>query len=976
MSRHARERSPSGVRNPPQTWKNRLFSLPGGLAVVGLVVVIWASWPDGDDQLETKAIDALKKGNLSVAEGWLRRLLRRRPHDETVLTTLADVAFRQGRPRECIEWLSRAAEESPRPAQALVEVGARAFGFHLLKLAEQQHRRAMTMEPELLASYSALVRLALVTQQSGMLRQTIAEADQQRVDLSGDPVLLWLWVVADRGRWESPDAENWLRQAVQNDPDNAIVTAALARLYAQSSQSEDAQKLWTTPRTDQPHGWPLRLVKAEWETQAGQFTAAAKTLSTLPTEADSDPRTWHIRAQIAVAEGDPAVALDFTAESLRLDPWMIEAAYLRGRLLDLRGRTDESQAQLVRAAKLDQCVQRTLQLLQQSAPDASDALAAAELAAELGFNRWADLVIRWVKLRSPNVTLSERLLTLRESPPLSVAEAKPSEQTALRLRFETRTRSPTPSPDAAPKLPLAELRFRDVTAAMNLEFQYDYGRAPQRWLMETLGGGVAALDYDRDGSLDLFFSQAGTLSIDKASVFQPCALFRNDSGTRFDNVTVPAAAGVTGYFHGCVAGDLNEDGFVDLVLCGYGHTALLWNQGDGTWTDGTVAAGMVNDRWTTSGTAVDLDHDGDLDIYQAAYCEAPLSAALRTCRDAGRFSPCRPNAYPPATDILWENRGDGHFVERTTAAGITGDTGYGLGTVAADFDNDGGADIFVGNDTTANFLWWNQGRGLSLSEAGLAAGVGVDGQGRAEACMGIACGDVDGNGFLDLFVTNFHDETATLYINHGNRSFEDQTETSGLSNAGRQLMGWGTQFVDLNADGWLDVVILNGHLHDMPQLPQIYVNQAGRFAEVSTTAGDFFRKPTLGRSLAVGDFDGDGRDDLAVSHQFAPATLLRNESEAGGTVRLQFTGTKSVRDATGTVVRAKVGQRELVRLVTRQGGYLSSCSSEIGLGLGDATHIDVLEITWPSGHVDRQENVPVGSRWLLLEAHPPMTIVP
>lgn len=254
------------------------------------------------------------------------------------------------------------------------------------------------------------------------------------------------------------------------------------------------------------------------------------------------------------------------------------------------------------------------------------------------------------------------------------------------------------------------------------------------------------------------------------------------------------------------------------------------------------------------------------------------------------------------------------------------------------------------------------------------AGVGVDGNGRAEACMGIACGDIDGNGLPDLFVTNFHDETPTLYVNRGQRSFEDVTDAAGLANPGQRLMGWGTQFVDLNLDGWLDVVTVNGHLHDTPQLAQVFRNDGGRFADVSASAADYFRQPRLGRSVAVGDFNRDGRDDLAISHQVEPATVLQTAEQTGACVRIRCSGTASARDATGAILRAKIGKRELVRLISRQGGYLSSCSPAVTFGLDDATQIDRLEITWPNGSQERWENIPSGTQWLLREGKPPLSM--
>ena len=255
----------------------------------------------------------------------------------------------------------------------------------------------------------------------------------------------------------------------------------------------------------------------------------------------------------------------------------------------------------------------------------------------------------------------------------------------------------------------------------------------------------------------------------------------------------------------------------------------------------------------------------------------------------------------------------------------------------------------------------------SFEDRGLIAGVAIDGSGRAEACMGIACGDIDGDQRLDLFVTNFFDETCTFYQNLGDLMFEDRTSQFGLSNAGRRLMGWGCQFFDADNDGWLDLAIVNGLLHDTPQLPQFYRNRNGRFTEQSSKVGAYFTVPKLGRSVATWDYNRDGRVDVVVSHQSEPASVLRNESEAGRHVTLTLVGTRSVRDATGAVIRARIGDRQIVRLVSSQGGYLSACSADVVIGFGKATAVDDVEIQWPGGLRERFVRMPAGDRLCLRE---------
>ena len=515
--------------------------------------------------------------------------------------------------------------------------------------------------------------------------------------------------------------------------------------------------------------------------------------------------------------------------------------------------------------------------------------------------------------------------------------------------------------------------------------------------METLGGGVAVLDYDRDGWPDLFFAQGGSLSYLPIPGAEYGQLKRNLQGLKLADVTTVANAVATGYSHGCAAGDVDNDGFTDLLICRYGGVTLLMNQGDGTWSPSAIinevlkrSSPPLNDPqsaltrspsepsnfrdkfWNTSAAFVDLDLDGQLDLYIAGYCHAPLSQLLRTCRDEGHYTPCRPSTYPAEPDTLLINTGTGTFENRSAACGIRDENGYGLGVIAADFDRDGLAEIFVGNDTTQNFLWHrdkptNQPAALEFLELGLISGVAVDGSGRAEACMGIACGDIDGDERLDLFVTNFFDETCTFYQNLGNLQFEDRTQLVGLSNAGRQLMGWGCQFIDADNDGWLDLAILNGHLHDTPQLPQFYRNHEGHFRDRSSAAGDYFQQPRIGRAVATWDYNRDGRMDLVVSHQVEPAGVLRNDSHANHHLTLTLIGTKSARDATGAVITATVKNRKIVRLVSTQGGYLSACTSDVILGLGSQNLIDELEIDWPSGLHQRFHNVSTGRHLVVRE---------
>lgn len=930
----------------------------GLTAATGWYVLGYSSRAD----LERTVIQAMGRNDLAAAES---ALLRIRPRDADVLQLLADVAYRRGRKRECVSWLEQLAASSKQPSSGFLEAGARAFEFGLPVDAERLYRRAIKEKSTALEPYSRLARLYLAWRRGTELRRLLAEADACDAPLKDDPVLIWLWVVGDRVDWHGDDSRHWLELVQTEQPEDGFAAAALIRTLQESKQNGRARQILDRFPAGGSSAWPVALARAAIELEEDRPAEALAAVRQLPEEAERQAETWFLRGRIWLACGDAEGALLAFQQATALDPWFVNAVYNHGRLLAQLGRMKESETELKRASRIDEIVRRCIQLMNSSRPAADDVQAVLNLAVDLGDSSWTRLV------RQLGPEHRNQSVVADNGPRLSLATPLPlpPDLAGRQVFFSNPAKSLPQNPADQ-----TDIQFVDVTDKLGIQFAYEYGHTRERWLMETLGGGVAVLDYDRDGWQDLFFAQGGKLPPHQDPNAPDGRLWRNSRGL-FSDVTEFADMAVPGYAHGCSVGDINDDGFPDLLVCRYGGLTLMTNQGDGTWINSTYTAGnglKRNDRWNTSAAFVDFDDDGDLDLYIAGYCKAPFSNKLRSCREADRFEPCRPNAYLPESDTILENMGDGQFEDRSQASGVAGDTGYGLGVVVADFDDDGVPEVFVGNDTTHNFLWHRKssvpGRTMPVFEdQGLIAGVAVDGSGRAEASMGIACGDVDGDERLDLFVTNFFDETCTFYHNAGNLTFDDQTTRFGLSNAGRQLMGWGCQFFDADNDGWLDLVIVNGHLHDKPQLPQFYRNQHGKFTEQSSVAGTCFSVPTLGRSVATWDYDRDGRVDIVITHQAEPATVLRNESGKGQFVTLTLVGTRTVRDATGAVVRARVGDRRIVRVVSSQGGYLSACSSDVVFGLGDATVLDDLEIQWPGGARERFGMLAAGQRYCVRE---------
>lgn len=958
------------------TKKRARTALIVGICVALAAFGVWFLMTPSRAQLEQDAFDAIKNNHLQRARAVLLRLS---PRDLDVLQLLADVAFRRGEKQECLQWLERIAESSPKPADGFCAAGAKAFEFALPQEAERLYRRAIKASPDRIEPYSRLARLYLAWQSGDQVRKVIAQADSAKVSLAEDPVLLWLWIVGDHVDWQEEESRDWLKSVVREKID----PFAAAALIRNSSTPSEAISEIKSLSLEQRRTWPIVLAETEYQLTNGGLTDATKSLKQFPRDADAHAEVWFVRGRVAANAGDTNNAVRAFELASQLDPLFVAPRYQRGHLLSKLGRTDESIRALHQALKLDEFVQKCVRLLQTTQPDVDDLLSVATLAVEHDQHRWAQIVCQVIAKKDPSIKFPPTLADIQNANYPALALPKLSTVPHWELYEPSVASQSSTSAPAEDGQHDTSIQFMEATTELGLSFRYEYGHSKERWLMETLGGGVAVLDYDQDGWPDLYFAQGGSLNTSLSTQLDHGRLFRNDHGEKLVETTHEANAVVSRYSHGCAVGDIDNDGFPDLLITHYGGVTLLANCGDGTWIDrsetlgvhdaGPTASVTNNTHWNTSAAFADLDRDGLLDLYVAGYCHAPMSHDLRACREGNQFAPCRPGSYPAEPDTVFMNDGQGKFHDRSHELGIEAAGGYGLGVIAADLDQDGLPEIFVGNDTTQNFLWHrttaisSSNQATPFSEVGLISGVAVDGSGRAEACMGIACGDIDGDQQLDLFVTNFFDETCTLYQNLGGLQFDDRTQQSGLWNAGRRLMGWGCQFFDADNDGWLDLVILNGHLHETPQLPQFYRNRHGHFREQSTSAGPFFSLPKLGRSVATWDYNRDGRMDFVVSNQTEPACVLRNESKSGHQVTIRLVGRKSVRDATGAIIHARMGDRRIIRLVSSQGGYLSACMPEVIIGIGESAEIDELTIDWPSGTRDRHIQIPADQQLMIRE---------
>jgi hypothetical protein len=491
-----------------------------------------------------------------------------------------------------------------------------------------------------------------------------------------------------------------------------------------------------------------------------------------------------------------------------------------------------------------------------------------------------------------------------------------------------------------------------------------------------MSGGAGLLDYDGDGRLDVYLVQGGPFPPDPAGGRLGDRLFRNRGEGTFEDVTEVSGLGPLhgGYGHGVAVGDYDNDGHPDLFITRWRRYALYHNQGDGTFADATASAGLGGDRdWPTSAAFADFDGDGDLDLYVCHYL-AWDADQRETCRSpsSGRVIACDPRRFAARPDHLFRND-RGRFVDVTREAGIVDEDGRGLGVVAVDLDDDGKLDLFVANDGSANYLFRNRG-GLRFEETGHIAGVAAGASGGYQAGMGVACGDLDGDGRLDLAVTNFFGESTTMYQNLGGGLFADRTAAAGLLAPSRHLLGFGIAFLDADNDGHLDLLTVNGHVADeRPEIPYAMPAQllrggpSGRLTVAHAEADSPLQMPRVGRALAVGDLDNDGRVDAIVLAHDGPAAFFHNQGPTGHSITFRLEGTASNRDAVGARVSIEAGGRRQVAVRLGGGSYQSAGDPRLHFGLGHATRIDTLEVRWPSGRIDRFRDLAADAGYLLRE---------
>jgi len=848
-------------------------------------------------------------------------------------------------------------------------------------------------------------------------------------------------LLIESGRF-SP-AEALLQSALDRPPgpDTTGLLRAYELLCQLEGRTEDARRLvvrsWLSSETPaavvqqlyrlDTSPWPLEMIsralakadpdddrvwlaRANQATRTGRFAEASGWLDSCIRKRQDDPVVWQALLELAQGKGDPEMAWKALEHLTAAQFSAVGELRLRAWLSGLEQRSAPERSALETLVELEPGDTAALDRLSVLASDAGDharvivfrskmaemtsvkeryrSLLRGESAgdpAELA--RLAESLGRkaeargWAMIRDhqtqPRQPLAETSVPWRPDH----ASRSRDESMAVALADLRPRQGPPPAAITPPVCP----RFLDFAQSAGLKFVQENGQTPRKLLPETMSGGVGLLDYDGDGWLDVYAVQGGTLVPNPVDRLGD-RLFRNRRNGSFEDVTEQAGLGRLGaaYGHGVAVGDYDNDGRCDVFVTRWRSYLLLHNRGDGTFEEVTSSAGLGGDRdWPTSAAWADLDGDGDLDLYVCHYVQFDTAKPMLCPNFQAKVKEyCSPREFASLPDHVFRND-HGRFVDVSSSAGIVDSHGRGLGILAVDLDDDNRIDLYVANDMSANALYQNHG-GFHFEEIGAAAGAAANSSGFYQSGMGLACGDLDGDGRPDLAVTNYFGESTTVFQNLGHFFFADQTRAVGLAAPTRYLLGFGICFLDANNDGQLDMISTNGHVSDFrPSFPWKMPTQlllgspGGRLVEACKQAGGPLEDVHLGRGLAAGDLDNDGLIDVVIMAQNEPLVCLHNCTEtAAHWVTISLEGVASNRDGVGARVEILAGGRRQVAQRTGGGSYQSSGDPRIHFGLCPATRIEQLEVRWPAGRVDRYRSLAVDTGLLLREGHTKVTPIP
>ncbi|MCA9052779.1 MAG: VCBS repeat-containing protein [Planctomycetaceae bacterium] len=967
-----------------QLWKRRWLRGLFCLLAAGLVVGWW--WYAGrlpaPDQSLLQAQQALDREEYELAESLADAIPRGDPLFPEGRLVAGEAASRLKRFDDAIAAYSAIPRDgSDASILGIESLGEIYYFIGEISRAIECYEEVLRHQPDNPTPHSRMGTLLSITGQRWAVQpHYFALIEQQQWTVQE------LAVLADLERPVEPG--EYLERCSRRAPDDPLVKLALATHDYQVGWSDAARTKLHQVVKQLPDAIPPRGLLGELMLQQPEAEFLAWHDS-LPFSADESPDVWYVRGLWFRQHDQQQSAARCFWEALRRAPSFRRACYQLGQSLTSLPHP-AADAYTARAEKLLQLTQNVDEVLRSRGRDEASLQRVAELLFDVGriWEAWA-----WAETARQAFPAAEwpRSIIAASAPQLSRTTPLTIEARNL-ARIHDLSDLPLPSPLLPPANPISTpaspvasdvpLRFDDEALAAGLEFTYRNGdvdlQQPGARMFEQTGGGVGVIDFDVDGWPDLWFPQGGEWPLGTAQPPQhqlaSDQLYRNHGGRRLVSVTGPTLLMDDRFGQGVAAGDVNGDGFPDCYVGNIGRNRLHFNNGDGTFSAADDAAGVNHRDWTTSCLIADLNADGDPDLFDVNYVDGP-QVYERLCQGYS----CSPKNFSGVPDRLLISRGDGTYQDVPDATPAIDSKGLGI-VVLPLFDRDR-LSLFISNDQVPNFCLHNFAAddwpGVRLENDALLSGLAFNDNGLAMACMGVATGDVDANGRTDLFVTNFRDEFNTLYLQDTAGMFVDSTRLAGVGEPSFPYVGWGTQFLDADCDGWPDLVLVNGDVDDyrtqggMYQMPaQIFRNVGrGQFREVTDAdRGTFFERSYLGRGLARLDWNGDGRVDFAVSNLNAPAALAVNRTAATGRyLNLRLTAIDSARDAIGAAVHLTAGDVVRSQHLTAGDGYMASNERVLQFGLGTANRVDELRVDWPSGRTQSFTDLPVDAEFILIE---------
>ncbi len=971
----------------------RRLLIAGSLLLLGCGVAGLWSWsiPASESELLKEARELLTRRQYAEAETQARQVLIRNPESVAAALLAARAAAAMNRDEAAFAYLADL-KPNDRLEAADVSVMAGEISYRLGRAADAEKflSQAVELDRGLVRANNELAYLLGLEGRAWESFNYLTAAIQQGEATTHHLVMLGAVepVVLD---------EEFVAKCRQAVPDDPIPLLGIARSALVEYDWNRAEPILRDVVAAKPRLWEGQAQFGKLLLMQRAEPAFLEWNARLPAEA-RHPEIWVVRGHWAKSRSETQVAARCYWEALRLEPSHRVANYQLGLMLRELNRMEQAEPFLDRASRLEK-LNALVDRIYDNPEVASLQLDAARLTGALGrpWEAWG-----WARAAlklQPNLVEARKLMDhwrsqLRPETPRVVPEADLARAIDLSGLPLPNWPAPRvePSQDIHADNAFAEVAFADVAASVGMNFTYFNGHDPQlegTRMLESIGGGVAVLDYDNDGWPDVYFTQGTRWPHETDRGEHVDVLFRNLGNGSFAEVTGATGLDDANYSQGCTVGDFDNDGFPDLYVANIGENRLFRNQGDGTFWDITSQSGIAGKLWTTSCLMADLNGDGHPDIFDVNYLS--IQDAPRTmCLKGQEARSCGPGAFAAEPDQIYLNLGQGEFQNVTESSGIAVPDGKGLGIVAADFTGTGRLNLFVANDAVPNFYFVNQtesrGGALRFREQAIASGLAVNREGLSQACMGVAAGDADGDGRLDLHVTNYAGQTNSLFQQDAGGLFSDVVMRSGLAGPSYPMLGFGTQFLDGELDGHMDLVVANGHVFDLrdqgtpyQMRPQYYRNLGqAKFVELpAKELGAFFQGAYLGRGLARIDWNRDGREDFVVSQINSPASLVTNQTASPGTfLAVRLVGVTGSRDAIGASLTLRVGEQTWTRQLTAGDGFQASNERKVIFGLGRAERIDELQVRWPAGGQQTFRDLPYNAEVLLIEGRPTAITLP